>query len=212
MRGSSVRGGSDGHRWRRGRPGDEVGGDGIEDVNGSGHTARCVEEVGVPVRCRVGPTWRKDGWLEVEMGVVLCGRGGSKGGGEMRLMGVVGTGRGGSKGGVSVLCFELVGFSLLKIRGGLKEVNELDNSFTYLENMMGRKTRKGDKSVKAKILQTLIPVVVWVIWLLQNHLILGGTPPYEENVCKMVMAFGRSHGRHLFYNRSSKVLADKVMM
>ncbi|KAK1316355.1 Pentatricopeptide repeat-containing protein [Acorus calamus] len=33
MRGSSVRGGSDGHRWRRGRPGDEVGGDGIEDVN-----------------------------------------------------------------------------------------------------------------------------------------------------------------------------------
>ncbi|KAK1301743.1 hypothetical protein QJS10_CPB12g00993 [Acorus calamus] len=35
MRGSSVRGGSDGHRWRRGRPGDEVGGDGIEDVNKS---------------------------------------------------------------------------------------------------------------------------------------------------------------------------------
>ncbi|KAK1260358.1 hypothetical protein QJS04_geneDACA002353 [Acorus gramineus] len=126
-----------------------------------------------------------------------------------------------------------------KIRSGLKEVNELDNSFTYLENIIGRVPKKGDESMKAKILQTLIPAVVWVIWLLQNHLILGGTPPYEENVCKMVMvpffvlalvefvyygktshqvvvfcfeAFGRLHGRHLFYNRSSKVLADKVMM
>ncbi|KAK1314545.1 hypothetical protein QJS10_CPA06g00554 [Acorus calamus] len=79
----------------------------------------------------------------------------------------------------------------------MKVASGMDVDFGDLEGMWAagkRMKRVGDRSVKAKVSQLLVPALVWAVWICRNHVIFRGQRPYGENIWELTKGLIRDWG------------------
>ncbi|KAK1303773.1 hypothetical protein QJS10_CPA09g02028 [Acorus calamus] len=97
----------------------------------------------------------------------------------------------------------------------MKEASGLDVQFRDLEGMWraGKQMRMvGDRSVKAKMSQLLVPATVWAIWLSRNQVIFGGQRPYAENIWELAKNLIIDWGNYCVGARGISFQTDKLVI
>ncbi|KAK1277103.1 hypothetical protein QJS04_geneDACA020128 [Acorus gramineus] len=81
----------------------------------------------------------------------------------------------------------------------------------------GRKLKStGDRSPRAKVSQSLVPAVVWALWLARNSRVFRNTRVYPENVWESAVYFIKSWGRacvgaNISFDRGKLILIDELV-